>query len=370
MLRKNSSVLWIQTACVCLLAFALAGCRRNDDAATDNTMDQQPGSALGEKSNDNSPVVVKVNGHCLTERQLQNSVNMRLKLEGAFRLPPDKLAQRRHACTEQTIDSFIGNVVFMKEADRLNITITEHDVDKAIVEIRARLPKDTSWELWLKARNKTEAKLRDDLKKDPTERILKLLKMQTSHIRNATDREISDFYAKERDLFRIPANLVVRHLLVNCPSGTEDKIADEKKRLAADYRKQLLKGADFAELARKHSECAQTKLSGGMFPMKITRQRPVLPKRILEAAFELRVKKISSVLKSELGYHVVQVLEHNKKSIRPLDDVRASIANHINAKLREPAVNEYKQQLRSKATIEYPEGRSPARADIGSPLQK
>ena len=84
---------------------------------------------------------------------------------------------------------------------------------------------------------------------------------------------------------------------------------------AKDVRQQLLNGADFAALAAKYSTDTGTKDKGGdlgWFPKQadaLTGQTPMVPE-FEKAAFSLKVGEISQPVKSQFGYHIIQVLAH------------------------------------------------------------
>src|SRR5262249_55842417 len=95
-----------------------------------------------------------------------------------------------------------------------------------------------------------------------------------------------------------------RHILV----ASEDQ--------ARDVLTQLQGGADFASLAQQLSTDAATKDKGGDLGWV---GRAALDKAVADAAFALEAGQLSDVIKSGIGYEVVQVLERDPARAVPSD---------------------------------------------------
>ena len=94
-----------------------------------------------------------------------------------------------------------------------------------------------------------------------------------------------------------------RHILV----ATQDE--------AHGLRDQLIAGADFAELARLYSRDPSTRPAGGdlgWFPRGY-----LLIAEVEAAAFSLQPGDVSDVVKSNLGYHIVQTIDREERSLSP-----------------------------------------------------
>jgi peptidyl-prolyl cis-trans isomerase C len=75
---------------------------------------------------------------------------------------------------------------------------------------------------------------------------------------------------------------------------------------AKDIKKQLDKGADFTDLAKKHSKDPSAAQNGGDLGF-FTRDRMV--KAFSDKAFSMKVNEISDPVKTQYGYHIIKVLE-------------------------------------------------------------
>lgn len=76
---------------------------------------------------------------------------------------------------------------------------------------------------------------------------------------------------------------------------------EEAQTQIADIEKQLQGGADFAALAREHSDCGSAAAGGDLGGFG----RGQMVKAFEEAAFGLDVGATSSVIETPFGYHII-----------------------------------------------------------------
>lgn len=125
-------------------------------------------------------------------------------------------------------------------------------------------------------------------------------------------------------------NAKARHILIRF-QGSQVPIRKEQKDLtdaealekAKLVRDRLAKGEDFAAVAKAESDDVGSGAQGGDLG-SFTRGRmvPVFE----EAAFSLPINEISQPVKSQFGYHLIQVQE---RSTQPLESVRAEIEKRL-----------------------------------------
>jgi peptidyl-prolyl cis-trans isomerase D len=135
------------------------------------------------------------------------------------------------------------------------------------------------------------------------------------------DAAIQAYYATNQDRFRTPERVKVRHILVK----TTDKTPDEVKKLEAkaqDLLKQLKGGADFGELAKKNSDDPGSAAKGGDLDW-VARGQTV--PSFEQTAFALKPNELSNVVKTEYGFHIIQVQQHEAARLQPLSEAKAEI---------------------------------------------
>lgn len=137
------------------------------------------------------------------------------------------------------------------------------------------------------------------------------------------DAELRKYYDTNKDQFRTPDRVHVRHILISTMNKSKEDAAKAEAK-ANDLLKQIKAGADFAELAKKNSEDPGSAPKGGDLDWVVRGQTV---KQFEDAAFSLPVKQTSNVIKTEYGYHILQVLEKENARVKPFDEVKDQIAN-------------------------------------------
>jgi peptidyl-prolyl cis-trans isomerase D len=143
--------------------------------------------------------------------------------------------------------------------------------------------------------------------------------------------EIETYYRDNISQFRDPGKIKVSRIWL--PFATADKAAVLAE--AESVRKQAEAGADFAELARKHSKDGKAK-DGGDWGDSAWAS---LSARETEEIRKLEAGRVSGVVEIEGGAAVLKVTEKTAEVTRPLDEVRSVVKGSLEEqKARELAV--------------------------------
>jgi len=114
--------------------------------------------------------------------------------------------------------------------------------------------------------------------------------------------------------FTEPGRARVSHVLIRAPEGSSR--ADAKKR-ALKARERIVKGEDFAAVAREVSEDPSSAAKGGDLG-EMTRAAVV--KEFADAAFSLPIGTISEPVETRFGVHILRVDERKPERLRPLEE--------------------------------------------------
>jgi len=156
-----------------------------------------------------------------------------------------------------------------------------------------------------------------------------------------SEAELRRVYLNDQDKFRTPERVQVRHILLKTTDKTGAEV-DKVKAKAEELLKQIKGGADFAELARKNSDDPGSAAKGGDLGW-LVRGQTVKP--FEDAAFSLKPKEISGVVKTEYGYHIIQVLDHQQAHLRTFEEVAAPLGEEV----RKQTVSQMMQDLTDRA---------------------
>jgi parvulin-like peptidyl-prolyl isomerase len=229
---------------------------------------------------------------------------------------------------------------FSKEAEELDIEVTDKDVDKELQEfIKTRFDgKRADFEKALEEQGYTEKALRKTLYVSVLSQ--KLFDAVTKDV-EVPEAEIVAYYQQNQASYGTPESRDVRHILVSERNGDEvdfDTSKAEADRLYAE----LQDGADFAALAKANSDDPGSKATGG----KLTINRGQTVPEFDKVSFDLKIGTISEPVKTTYGYHIIEALSPVRKAkTTPLKKVRASIKATLLQEKRTEVMKEWVQDL-------------------------
>jgi peptidyl-prolyl cis-trans isomerase D len=160
-------------------------------------------------------------------------------------------------------------------------------------------------------------------------------------------------YEAGKDRFRTPERVRVRHILLKTVEKAKEGIPKVEAQ-AEELLRQIRSGADFADAARRYSQDPGSASRGGDLGW-IARGQTV--KNFEEAAFSLRPRQLSGVVRTEYGFHILQVLDREEARVQPFAEVKEQLAQERKGQL----VLETMQALASQAHAEL--SKSPHEAE-------
>ncbi|KEO80973.1 foldase protein PrsA [Tumebacillus flagellatus] len=267
----------------------------------------------------------------------------------------DKItAKDFHAKLEQAqgkdvLKKMIDDKVILDQAKQLKLQVTDKEVDDELANfIKERFSGDkTQFQSALKQYNMTEDDIKSDIRSSLTAK-----KIATKDV-TISDQEIKDYYDKNKESLGTPEQVHARHILVK----------DEAKAKEL-YEKLKANPADFEKLAKENSEDPGSKDKGGDLG---TFGKGAMVPEFETAAFAAKPNEIVGPVKSEFGYHIIQVLEHKDAKIPTLEESKDKITQTLKDQKATPYTDLMKElYTKEKITInrsEYKDILNPAVVD-------
>jgi parvulin-like peptidyl-prolyl isomerase len=197
----------------------------------------------------------------------------------------------------------------------------------------------------LKIDQTPEAKIQRAMRDD--QMIAGMLFQQISKDTKPSPADLQAYYDGHKNEWE---SVTARHILirmkgspVGLKDGQKDLTDDEALAKAKDLRAKIVAGGDFAALAKAESDDVGSGANGGSLG-EFTRGRMVPP--FDAAAFTLKVNEVSEPVKTQFGYHIIQVTKHDTKK---MEDVKNEITDKVGPEMAQKSV----EAIRDKASITY-----------------
>lgn len=151
-----------------------------------------------------------------------------------------------------------------------------------------------------------------------------------------TEAEIQQYYESNSEMFKGEETASAKHILVDTLEQMEE------------IKSEIDKGMAFEEAAKKYSKCPSSAQGGNLGSFTRGRMVPEFEK----AAFELEIGEISEPVKTQFGYHLIQLDEKSSQELKSLEESRQMIVKNIlNQKQNEKYVSAV-TELKNKYTVE------------------
>ncbi len=286
--------------------------------------------------------VVSVNGVVLKKDELARRVAAKMKLY-KDKIPAGKTKEVQDSLKKQLTEEFVMRTILSAEANAKKIVVSKKEVQEAVDQVKANIPPDKTVEDFLKENGIT----REDIALGI--RIRKLVEKEAGTKAKPTQKEIGKFYSDNKDKFTAPETVHVRHILVTIDAKDDEKTKADKKAKIDGLRKQLVEGADFAQVAKNNSDCPSKENGGDLGEVK--RGQTVKP--FEDAAFSQEINAIGPVVTTEFGHHIIQVLGKTPAKAVKLEEVRDRIAGYLEQQKHSEIFNQMAARLKKNSAIIY-----------------
>lgn len=136
-----------------------------------------------------------------------------------------------------------------------------------------------------------------------------------------TPEEIETYFQEHRDDFKAEEQVKASHILIKLDENATAEDEAKAKEKIDNILAQIRAGADFAAMAKEHSEDSSGPKGGdlGFFG------RGRMVKKFEEAAFALSEGEISEPVRTNFGYHIIRLEEKKPAKYKKSEEVRDQV---------------------------------------------
>lgn len=282
-----------------------------------------------------------VNGYEISAEAVNFELDRLARFYMSHGMTADELRRNLPKLEAKALEQAIGAKLLLDQAQRLDLPVTAKDVDAEVARVVQQVGGEENYKKALAAQGISEADFRKELEKGA--RVNMLVNQACAHVADPTEDEVTAFYEAHKAEYVEPHQVLCQHILVKGSNDAAlDKIKEIRERIVNDK-------ADFAEEAKKHSDCPSGAQGGslGWFG------RGMMVPEFDKAAFEMKKGEVSGIVTTEFGYHIIYKADERGGGQQTIVDVHDQIKDLLRHEARGKAMDAYVADLREKATIEY-----------------
>lgn len=260
-----------------------------------------------------SAVFAMVGGVVISAQEFEGALAAAIRQKFYHRRPPDdQLAALRNEIT----DRLVNRVLLLKEAQRRGIRPDEEQVRAQIAAYEQRYRDRPQWQ-------ESRAQVLPALTRALQEQsVIVQLEAATRVAPPPAEAGLRAYYESHPELFTQPEQLRLSMILLKIDPSAPASAREQAQEQAQDIIKQLANGADFAELARLHSDDESARGGGDMG----YRHRGMLPAGVESEIDKLALGAISGPLRLLEGVAIFRLAERRPAQLRTLEEVRGNVA--------------------------------------------
>ena len=288
---------------------------------------------------------IKVNGQVIPEEAVQFEFERLARFYSEHGWSQEQIKAKLPELVEQAQNQALGAKLLLDEAARLDITVSEAEVDKQIEGIVEQVGGHEAFVRALETQKTTEARFREQMRQG--KRVDKLVAQATAGVDEPTERDIEAHFAEHKAEFAKGERVLAQHILIT-PDGDSEHAREEASDKINGILERVRNGAAFSDEAAAHSMCPSGQEGGslGWFG------RGMMVPEFDSAVFAMKVGEVSDIIETQFGLHIIYKTDHEDGGEAGFDDVREQIRDLIRHARRGEAMTAYVEELKAKAQIE------------------
>jgi peptidyl-prolyl cis-trans isomerase C len=250
------------------------------------------------------------------------------------------------AIKNEVLENLINREVLYQESKKKGVKVDEATVDKEFAALKGRFSNEEDFKAALSKMDLSEANVRAEIERGMA--VQQFVDKEFGGKITVSDEDSKKYYDDNMDSFKQPEQVCASHILVKVDPEAEGSKKAEARKKIEDVRKKLKKGEDFGTLAKEFSQCPSSEKGGdlGCFG------RGQMVKPFEDAAFALEPGKVSGIVESNFGYHLIKVTEKKPAGTMAYADVKDRLQQYLKQERIQKELNLYVEELKKEGKIE------------------
>ena len=302
-------------------------------------------------------IIARVNNNIITRADLRHSQDQL----AADAQRPDSSGEPKEQ-QQDLLRDLIDQQLLLQKGEELGIS-ADTDVVKRLDEMRKQMHAESMEDLQkaAEAQGVSWEEFKQNLKNSIiTQRVIS--QEVGGHI-TVSQQDVQQFYDQHKAEMERPEQVRMSEILISTqktpsvktekgqevlPEAPSPEVVAEAKAKADKVYDLLKKGGNFEELAKKYSDGPTASAGGDLEYFK----RGTLSKEIEERVFATNPGGFTEPVRTNQGWVILKVTEHQTPGIPPLKDVENRVQEQIYMSKMQPALRDYLTKLREDAYID------------------
>jgi foldase protein PrsA len=233
------------------------------------------------------------------------------------------------------LTQLVERQIILNEAARRRIDVPHARTNQKLTEIKNGFPTEESFVKALRDNSTSLDELKDRIRESLLSDAVQIA--VTPHVVVTAD-DVKAYYTKNQSSYELPEEVRASHILLETKEKAHELIA------------KLKAGDDFGELAKTYSIDRGSAAHGG--DLGFFAKGRMIPE-LEVVAFRLKPGQCSEPVKSQFGYHVIQVIDVHPARTQPLEEVQDEIRTRLDEERRASEFSQWLTNMKARATITY-----------------
>lgn len=290
-------------------------------------------------------IVMRVNNQIVTlhEYELRKSAEL-ARILGNQQLGANDRQEMLEKVGQEVMQSLFGELLLLSFADQNGIRIRDVEVEEALLEMQQRqgITDRADLEQALQAVGMTYEQWKESTRREML--WSQVVGREVNSRVEVGEEELRAYYRNNQSQFEVPERRELAEIIVLESSGLDEASLRQR---AAEIHRELVGGADLAELASRYQSEA---LTTGVIDLGWL-EKGEIDATLEESAWQLGQGEYSQPVAGRGGFHILHLKAREDASVRPYDEVEDWIMRRERSRRFQKELRDFLADLETQAHI-------------------